>query len=175
MTRAKTTALTAGLLAFGLGAAAAATAVRAQDAPVVRAPMAQGGAGGGMPGLLEAYDADGDGAVTQAEVDAARAGRLAAFDADGDGVLSLAEYQALWLDAYAEQLVDAFQRHDDNSDARITVDEFGDDFRNLVARMDADGDGRVTAADLQRPARAEQQREDGNGRDGGRRGNGRRR
>ncbi len=98
--------------------------------------------------MMETYDADKDGRVTQEEVDAFRADRLAKFDADGDGALSLAEYQALWLDAMRDRMVDRFQRHDDDGDGRITADEFSSDTRGMVAMGDRDGDGVLSYGDL---------------------------
>lgn len=103
--------------------------------------------------LMELYDTNGDGAITQEEIDTARADRLAAFDADGNGTLSLEEYQALWLDAYRERMVDNFQRHDDDGDGAITVEEFGEDQSRLVRRLDRDGDGTLTLSDRHRQGR----------------------
>ena len=125
------------------------------------------GKGGGTEAMLdrlEMWDGDGDGAVTQAEVDAFRAARLAAFDADGNGVLDLAEYQALWLDAMRDRMVDRFQAHDDDGDGVVTVDEFGADFSRLVRRMDRDGDGSLSPADFERRGKGTRR---GKGRDKG--------
>jgi len=102
----------------------------------------------GGANLLETFDAIGDGQLTQAEIDAFRASRLAAFDADKDGKLSLSEYQALWLDAYRERMVDEFQRHDDDGDALVTVEEFSEPFARLVSRLDRNGDGVVTGEEM---------------------------
>ena len=44
---------------------------------------------------FEELDADGNGEVTQAEVEAHRAARFAATDTDGDGKLSAAEIESL--------------------------------------------------------------------------------
>ena len=71
--------------------------------PASRRPAAITAAG---ERLFEAFDANQDGTLTQAEVDQARQAKLAEFDADGDGSLSLEEYQALWLDAMRERMVD---------------------------------------------------------------------
>ena len=98
--------------------------------------------------LLELYDTDGDGSVTQGEIDSVRADRLASFDADDDGQLTLAEYEALLLDAMRERMVDQFQRHDDDGDGLVTGDEFGEGFVNLVARRDRNDDGVLNADDL---------------------------
>lgn len=105
-----------------------------------------------LANLLAQYDTNADGAVTQAEINDTRANRLKQFDRNTDGKLSLEEYQALWLDAYRRQMVDQFQRHDDDGDGAVTVEEFNEDFANLVRRNDANGDGKVDAQDVRRPA-----------------------
>lgn len=107
---------------------------------------ARRGPGAGMAGV-EAFDVDGDGAVTQAEVQEARANRLLAFDTDGDNQLTLAEYQTLWLDAMRENMVDQFQGHDANGDGIVTVAEFTAAYANLIARLDRNGDGVFNAED----------------------------
>ena len=78
------------------------------------------------------------------------AARLQAFDSDGNGTLSLDEYQALWLDAMRERMVDRFQAHDDDGDGEVTVEEFGEERARLVERMDRDGDGALGPGDLTR-------------------------
>lgn len=105
---------------------------------------------GGGSDMIETFDANGDGQLTQAEIDAFRANRLAAFDTDDDGELSLKEYQALWLDAHRERMVDDFQRHDDDGNARVTAAEFNEPFANMVARRDRNDDGVLTRDELQR-------------------------
>lgn len=109
-----------------------------------------------MQALMELYDSNDDGNVTQDEIDMARAERLAAFDTDADGQLTLVEYEALWLDAMRERMVDQFQRHDDDGDGLVTPEEFGEDFANIVDRRDRNGDGVLNAEDrgMQREASA---------------------
>ncbi len=103
-----------------------------------------------MMELIEIYDADGDGAVSQDEIDQGRADRLRQFDADGDGQLSLDEYQALWLDAMRERMVDRFQAHDDDGDGLVTVEEFGDRTSHMVMMRDRNEDGVLNMDDLRR-------------------------
>ncbi|MEO1276973.1 MAG: acid-shock protein, partial [Pseudomonadota bacterium] len=103
----------------------------------------------------EAYDADGDGAVTQAEIDSTRAARLAEFDVDADGTLSITEYEALWLDAMRERMVRQFQRHDRDGDGIVTADEFQRRTANMVMLRDRNGDGALSIYDLRRNRRAE--------------------
>ena len=100
--------------------------------------------------LLQAYDSNGDGKLTQAEIDGVRAERLAKFDANGDGQLNLQEYEALWLDAMRERMVDRFQRHDDDGDGQVTAEEFGERFSRMVARRDRNGDGELSREDFRR-------------------------
>lgn len=109
-----------------------------------------GGRANQMRGFFDAYDANDDGDLTQAEIDSVRAARLAEFDTDGDSQLTLAEYQDLWLDAMRERMVDQFQRHDDDGDGLVTVEEFGEQFTNVVERRDRNGDGVLNAHDLGR-------------------------
>jgi Ca2+-binding EF-hand superfamily protein len=97
--------------------------------------------------MIETYDADGDGSVSQAEVDEWRASRLREFDADGDGQLSLDEYQALWLDAMRERMVDQFQEHDDDGDGQVTVEEFGERTSRMVMMRDRNEDDVLNAED----------------------------
>jgi Ca2+-binding EF-hand superfamily protein len=100
-----------------------------------------------MEMLLETYDANGDGGVTQEEIDSVRAARLSEFDTDQDSQLNLEEYQALWLDAMRERMVDQFQRHDDDGDGVVTAEEFGQDLANIVDRRDRNDDGVLNADD----------------------------
>jgi Ca2+-binding EF-hand superfamily protein len=100
--------------------------------------------------MLELYDTNKDGKLTQDEIDKTRADRLAQFDADKDGTLNLQEYQALWLDAYRERMVDMFQGHDDDGDGKVTVAEFQKRYKDLVARLDRNDDGVFSKEDTRR-------------------------
>ena len=111
-----------------------------------------GGFGGGRQ-MMQSFDTNGDGNLTQAEIDAARAARFGQFDADGDGRLTLGEYEALWLDAMRERMVDGFQRLDDDGDAVVTAEEFTDPFAALVERMDRNDDGMLNSDDMPRRGR----------------------
>ena len=97
--------------------------------------------------LIESFDTNNDGAVDLSEAVAARADRLAEFDADGNGTLSLDEYKSLWVDAYFERMVDNFQRHDDNGDGEVTVDEFTQEQTRMITRADRNNDGMVDEKD----------------------------
>lgn len=110
-----------------------------------------GGPERGFEMLIKTFDVNGDGKVTQEEIISVRQNRLAEFDANKDGSLDLSEYEALWLDAMHERMVDQFQAHDDNGDGTVTVEEFNEDFANLVERRDRNGDGVLNSDDYKRP------------------------
>jgi Ca2+-binding EF-hand superfamily protein len=143
MTRTTKLLLTTGVLALG---SAAFAGISLADGSWDR----HHGPGYGARGerLFESFDANGDGKLTQAEVDQVRQARLAEFDSDGDGSLTLEEYQALWLDAMRERMVDQFQAHDDDGDGKVTVAEFTEPYSRLIVRLDANGDGEVTIEEL---------------------------
>lgn len=104
------------------------------------AMMGRHGKRGGRD-ILTTFDTDGDGRVTQAEIDAYRSNRLMKFDADGDGSLKLSEYEALWLAATRERMVDRFQDLDADGNGAVTTEEFKRPFANLVRHMDKNRDG----------------------------------
>ena len=143
------------LIAAGLAAGLAGTAF-------VDASRAGGGRHGGHqgsgrgPSLIERFDTDQDGKLTQAEIDQARDDRLARFDTDGDGRLSLKEFEALWLDHVRERMVDSFQYLDNDGDGAITGAEYRDPFASIVADKDKNDDGALERGELRRrhdPAR----------------------
>ncbi len=103
-----------------------------------------------MMRMFVSFDGNGDGALTQAEIDEARAASLARFDTDGDGSLSLGEYEALWLDAAREHMVDRFQDLDSDGDAVVTKAEFSDPYSGMVKFMDRNGDGTLSRDDMGR-------------------------
>ncbi len=95
----------------------------------------------GGHGILMTFDTDGNGRVTQAEIDEFRSKRMAKFDADGNGSLTLSEYEALWLAAMREKMVDRFQYLDADGNAVVTTEEFKKPYANMVRHMDKNGDG----------------------------------
>lgn len=160
-TSTKLISLTAAV-SLGLGTVYATVPSFAQDATAeavevaeVNRPGPVPGQGMGGPGplahirgLFAEFDTDGDGVVTQDEINAVRAAELAEFDADGDGTLTLEEYQALWLARVYERMVDAFQHLDADGDGQITDEEFNAGLANIVARLDQDGDAAIGPGDI---------------------------
>ena len=94
--------------------------------------------------VFDAVDADGDGKLTQAEIDKARNDLHAAHDADGDGNLALEEFEGLWHETTRPLTVRAFQMLDTDGDAVITRAEYDRPLAGIVKRLDRDGDGSLS-------------------------------
>ncbi|MGF1631347.1 MAG: EF-hand domain-containing protein [Kiloniellaceae bacterium] len=108
------------------------------------------GGGRQMFGMLESFDANDDGKLSQEEIDQTRAERFGRFDTDGDQSLTLGEYEQLWLEAMRERMVDRFQHLDADGDGKVTADEFQRPFAKMVRRMDRNDDGVLDRNDFQR-------------------------
>ena len=102
-----------------------------------------GGHGRGMMGhqMMERYDADKDGKITQAEIDQNRTAWHGEFDADKNASLSLEEFRALWLKAKGEMIVREFQFFDADGNGQVTLEDYQEPLSGLVASRDRNGDG----------------------------------
>ena len=91
--------------------------------------------------VFETVDDDGDGVISQAEIDKLRNDRHAAHDANGDGNLDLEEFAGLWQETMHPLTVRIFQMLDTDGDAIITRAEYDLPLADIVNRLDRDGDG----------------------------------
>lgn len=127
--------------------AAGATALLAAAAVAGAAQADRGGHGmqgmqrGGITALMERYDANKDGRLSQEEVDSNRTQWHSEFDQDKSGDLAITEFEALWLRARREMMVREFQDFDRDGDGKLTLDEYKAPLTMLVTRMDRNGDG----------------------------------
>ena len=114
-----------------------------------------GGRGGAAltSSLFERADADGDGAVTQAEIDAFRAAEVQRADTGGDGGLDLAEFETLYREYTRPATVDVFQDLDDDGDGTVDAAEMDARFGDVVERLDRDGDDALSVEDRGRGRR----------------------
>ena len=120
-----------------------------------------GGHRGGFRHVMKMFDemdVNQDGSLTQQEIDNSRSERLAAFDSNSDGQLTIEEYEALWIDAMRERMVDRFQDLDADGDSVVTAAEFGEPFSKVVRFMDRNGDGAISVED--RPRRGHRDQDD---------------
>ncbi len=131
-------------------------------------------------------DANADGAVTVSEHRAAVQARFARMDADKDGRVTKAEMEALKaqrLERRSERRSDMFARLDTDKNGQLSEAEFnarermgrrggrggamhhgrgGRGGEGMMGRMDANGDGVITAAEMDQTATAHFQRMDAN-------------
>ncbi|MFP1631297.1 EF-hand domain-containing protein [Zhengella sp. ZM62] len=112
-----------------------------------------GGHGGMFRTLFTEVDADKDGKITQAEIDTFREAKVASADASGDGSLSIEEFDTLYREFTRSRMVDAFQRLDDDGDGQITRAELDARLANVVKFMDRNGDGALSMEDRGRGRR----------------------
>lgn len=81
--------------------------------------------------------------VSVADMEKRLAERSAAIDADKDGFVTAAEMQAHREAMRAERMRQRLLRHDADGDGRVSVAEFEASRRERIARMDANGDGMI--------------------------------
>ena len=120
--------------------------------------MGMGGPGEGRGAMLtemfDTMDADKDGKLTYAEMEAHRKVEFAAADTNGDGVLSPEELSARALARFQEKLGERTQgmldTMDNDGNGSLSEAEMGEGpgMRNF-ARIDADNDGFVTKEEIQ--------------------------
>ncbi len=100
----------------------------------------------GPRATFQELDADGDGQVTQAEIETHRNQKFTAADADGDGQLSVEEMQAAAQTKANERVTKMFEKHDANADGFLSEDELPKPRRaaKMFERIDADGNGSIS-------------------------------
>ncbi|MBP7528992.1 MAG: EF-hand domain-containing protein [Syntrophorhabdaceae bacterium] len=125
------------------------------DADELAQIVANGPQGGpGVEDILTQFDTDGDGSISESEFSAADPGASASMG--GAGAMSTADF-----------IKEMFGQMDENEDGTIDADELeqmaamgpkgGPGAEELLAELDANGDGSVSEAEFSEGARANQQ------------------
>ncbi len=96
---------------------------------------------------LVRFDANGDGAVTRAELEQVLAADFKKEDVNGDEALDVAEMRALNDRIRTEK--SSSPVFDWNADGRLIYSEFASQWRTLFQRSDVNGDGTVDDEELQ--------------------------
>lgn len=118
----------------------------------------QRGPGGFGPAFdFAATDADGDGKITQAEIQALAESRFNDADTDGNGSLSAdelaAQAEARNAERAAERRAAMIERMDENDDGELSLEEMqaarnASPMDRMFDRLDADNDGALSEAEL---------------------------
>lgn len=112
-------------------------------------------------------DANGDGEVTAAEIDAYRDGRFAEIDTNGDGQVDRAEFLAHASGRAEERAGRMFDRLDSDGDGALPRDLIamrgGPGAEQILRRMDADASGGISEAEFQSAMERREARRDGGG------------
>ncbi len=150
----KRTTLIAGLTVLAIGATS--------GLAFAKGPGGEGRGHGGPRFDFDAIDANGDGKITQAEIDAYRLAKFAEADTDGDGNLSVeelaaqaearkAEREARRAEMGAERIAKMVEKKDTNGDGMLSADEMGDGDRaaKMFEKLDTDGDGAISKEELE--------------------------
>jgi Ca2+-binding EF-hand superfamily protein len=115
--------------------------------------------------LMQALDTDRDGELSAAEI-AAAATALKTLDKNGDGKLAAEELRPSFgeagpggarADGNAEAIA-RFMANDKNNDGKLSEEELPERMKGIMARADADKDGFVTKAELEKALAAPVQR-----------------
>ncbi len=97
--------------------------------------------------MFDTIDEDGDGKLTQTEIDQMRNGHHAKYDANGDGNLDLEEFTGLWQETTHPLTVRVFQVLDKDGDAIVTRAEYDRPLAGIVERLDRNDDGVLSIHD----------------------------
>jgi Ca2+-binding EF-hand superfamily protein len=98
--------------------------------------------------MLRSMDADEDGTVTRAEIDAAQSARTGEIDADKDGTITAEELVAYHEKLRVQRMADQLKAMDANGDGKVSVDEYEAAQTWRLARLDRDGDGEIEVDEM---------------------------
>ena len=148
-----------------IGAAAIAAAIAfAASAAAAQSPSASGGQEASRAGedagqrmgrraarFIRIFDTDGNGTVSLAEIAAEQTRVLGAADLDGDGALSVEEFRRRGRLIRSLGATSLFDMLDANGDRKVTAAEIAAPSARWFKRYDADADGAIAAGELPQP------------------------
>lgn len=93
--------------------------------------------------MLTEMDADKDGTVTRAEIEAHEAARAADIDADKNGTITADELIAHHEKMRQQHMADRLKAMDQNGDGNVSIEEYEAAQTWRMARLDRNGDGKI--------------------------------
>lgn len=96
---------------------------------------------------FQQMDADKDGKITAAEIEAFQAARFAKADANGDGKLSLEEMDAARAEKRQERFGRMIAKLDKDGDGQLSTDEMPMRGKRMM-KLDTDGDGAISLEEM---------------------------
>ena len=103
---------------------------------------------------FDKLDANGDGKVTQSEIDQHRAARYKEMDKNADGVIDQGEYKFHVLSKMEPRIEKRYRKMDGDNDGKVTQAEFqAQKHGRHFKRMDADGDGAISKEEAAKAAK----------------------
>lgn len=151
--------------------AAALTAVAALGFAIAAPTLADGWKrGGNMMGqmgnvVFEKFDADADGKVTRTEANSYIASQISTYDSDTSNGISLQEFEGIWMEQTKTPMVRAFQRLDADGDGNLTQAEVESPIDRIFARADRNDDDAIERSEM-RMGKNRGQHRDGRGKGG---------
>lgn len=141
-------ALAAGVAGTALNASTTAYAQGGQDRGNGKGWHMAGGKGGpggrrGGARMMERFDVNGDGAITQEEVDEVTSTQFSGIDADNSNGINLEEFRAEFAMRSNDRSIRVFQRLDRDGDGMVTTEEFTKVTDRLFSRLDRDDNGEL--------------------------------
>ncbi|MBV9992488.1 MAG: hypothetical protein JOZ72_14510 [Alphaproteobacteria bacterium] len=99
--------------------------------------------------MLKRYDADHDGTLTRAELEAGLKADFAAADTNHDGKLDEDEARAVNEQRWSEGLSTTSTLVDWNHDGVVDFNEFAGTARSLFDELDVNGDGKLSPKEME--------------------------
>ena len=106
------------------------------------------GPGGGMMGFLRDADANKDGVITLDEALAAAMKRFDTFDRNKDGVIDKADFDLMRKEMVDYRVKRFIHQFGADKDGKVTREQFNAKARERFARMDRNGDGKISADEM---------------------------
>ena len=98
--------------------------------------------------IFDEFDANKDGSLTRAEIEAYRKKNFTKYDANGDGKLELDEFQGLWTEHTRQPMIRAFQFLDSDASGGVSGDETAQPMNRMMTWMDRNNDGKITKDEM---------------------------